>query len=187
MLVFVDLDGVLADFVGGVCRKFGKPDPYTRPEAQGEWGIEKLLGIEPAAFWEPLGEEFWANLSPTHDWHSILSAAVAAAGDPANVALLTSPCETPGCLEGKKAWIANWLPEYRRSTIFCSRKDLIAGPGKVLIDDSDANVRAWEGAGGTAVLVPRHWNAWHEWGFHSAAVVRQKLEEVSRGLCPKAA
>jgi FMN phosphatase YigB (HAD superfamily) len=153
-VTFFDLDGVLADFVSGALRLHGRTDfPY----ADIRWGIEEQLGIEPAKFWAPMGSEFWAGLPLYDDGHAAFSLVARTVG-PENVALLSSPCETPGCLDGKRAWVAKHLPEFRKRLFLGGAKHLFAGPGKVFVDDHDANVDAFRAAGGKAVQVPRPWN-----------------------------
>lgn len=175
-VIFLDLDGVLVDFVGGVCRYFGKANPYTRPEAQGEWGLEKLLGIEPEDFWRPLSYSFWAHLEPTPDAWPILAAVENAARGPQNVCLLTSPCQTAGCVDGKMEWIKQNLPDYQRRVLFGSAKHFVAESGKILVDDSDANCDAWRKAGGQAVLVARPWNVRHNTQHDTVDYLRFCLE-----------
>lgn len=50
------------------------------------------------------------------------------------------------------------LPGYAKRLFIGSAKHLVAGPGKVLVDDHDTNVDAFAGAGGLTVQPPRPWN-----------------------------
>ncbi len=155
-VAFVDLDGVLADFVGGVLRHIGK----DLPRSQMRWNIEEQLGIEPARFWGELGHAFWAGLDWTAEARDLLVRVVEPLfGGGARVCILTSPCRTPGGVEGKVAWIRRHLPAYGSRFLVGSAKHLLAGPGKLLIDDHDDNIDAFYGAGGATVLVPRPWNS----------------------------
>ena len=74
------------------------------------------------------------------------------------VVLMTSPCDTEGSVSGKVEWIRRELPAYSRRFFVGPCKHAAAGPGKVLIDDHDANVDMFKSHGGRAVLVPRPWN-----------------------------
>lgn len=152
--VFFDLDGVLADFVGGALKFHGRTD--IDPSAV-QWGIEAQLGMAPALFWGGLGYDFWAGLEPYPDGLALLAKAAELVGG-ANVGLLTSPCDTKGCVDGKRDWVARHLPAWRRSLFVGSAKELFAGRGKVLVDDHDANVRKFSAAGGRTVQPPRPWN-----------------------------
>lgn len=152
---FLDLDGVLVDFVGGAFRLHGR----SVPAADVQWGFPEQLGfsgVNDPAFWEPMGFDFWAGLAWTPEGRDVLRSVEAAFGD--RVAVMTSPCDTPGAVEGKVAWVRRELPAYRRRFFVGPAKDMAAGPGKVLVDDHDANVDKFVAAGGAAVLVPRPWN-----------------------------
>lgn len=142
----LDLDGVLADFVGGVYKLRGTPrkDPMN-------WDF-----IE-AHEWEKMDEEFWASLDKTPEFDALLSTVEETFG-PENICLLTSPVRTAGCLEGKMRWIREHLPAYSRRFLIGPAKEFCAHPRSVLIDDSETNTRAFFKAGGNAVLVPREWN-----------------------------
>jgi hypothetical protein len=152
---FLDLDGVLVDFVGGALAAHGR----TLPIADVRWDFCTQIGfrgVDDPAFWAPLGYDFWANLG----WHADGRAIVGTVDRlfEGQVALLTSPCDTLGCAEGKREWVRRHLPEFSQRLLIGTSKHLVAGPGKVLVDDHDANVAAFRCGGGRAVLVPRPWN-----------------------------
>lgn len=157
---FLDLDGVLVDFVGGALAMHGK----HIPPAEVRWDFPSQVGfdgVNAAAFWAPLGRDFWAGLGWTADGRGILAAVEDAFG-PERVCLLTSPCLTPGCAEGKLDWVRRELPGYARRVLVGPCKHLLAGPGKLLVDDHDANCEAFAKAGGASVLVPRPWNEYRD-------------------------
>lgn len=157
-VVFFDLDGVLADFVGGALKAHGK----ELPPGEVQWDFCTQIGfsgVNDAAFWSPLGFDFWAGLGVLPDGLCLLRA-VERLVDPDRIAFLSSPCESPGCVDGKRAWVAAHFPEYRRRLFLGSAKHLFAGPGKVLVDDHDANIDGFHEAGGQTVCPPRPWNRW---------------------------
>jgi hypothetical protein len=154
-VVFLDLDGVLVDFVGGAFAHHGK----SLPMREVRWDFPKQLGFEDAwaeSFWAGLGYDFWANLDWTAEGQALLAQLEGLFGD--RIALLTSPAKTSGCAEGKLAWIGRHLPKYARRYFIGPPKELIAGPGKILVDDHEENTRKFAAAGGRAILVPRPWN-----------------------------
>lgn len=162
MTCFLDMDGVLVDWVGGVKRLFGREDfPY----ADVRWDFDKQLGIPPARFWGEQGYEFWRGLGWTPDGRRILDAAERVFGE--SVAILTSPCATPGCVQGKLDWVKAHAPHLARRVFVGAAKHLLAAPDKLLVDDHDANVERFRAAGGVAVLVPRPWNSARdkEWSY----------------------
>lgn len=155
-VIFFDLDGVLADFVGGAFRHHGR----SVPMAEVRWDFPQQIGFSGTwvpEFWSSLGHDFWADLDPLEDGFRLLQKAEKAVGREA-IGLLSSPCDTVGCAEGKREWVSKHLPEYRKRLFLGSTKELFASEAKVLIDDHDPNCDRFVAAGGRSLLVPRPWN-----------------------------
>lgn len=179
LTLFFDLDGVLSDFVRGALKFHGREDVHP---SRVEWGIEAQLGMRPAEFWAPLGYGFWSSLEPYPDGMALLAAAEKLVS-PERIALLTSPCDTAGCVDGKRDWVARHLPAYTRRLFVGSAKHLFAAPTKLLIDDNDENCRRFESAGGRTVQPPRPWNVHRaqcdaEGGFSVARVFEALQAEL---------
>jgi hypothetical protein len=178
--VFFDLDGVLVQFVAGALKLHKREDLHQRSVT---WGIESQLGLTPAEFWSPLGFDFWVNLEPYRDGFGLLAAAANLVGDE-NIGLLTSPCDTAGCVDGKRAWVARYLPGYSRRLMVGSAKELFAGPTKILVDDHDANIQKFSAAGGRTVQPPRPWNSLSrcccdvDGGFNVERVLAMLVQEL---------
>ena len=155
-VLFFDMDGVVADFVGGALAHHGKTlDPRAV-----RWDFPQQVGFSGTwapEFWDSLGFDFWANLDTLADGFRLLRAAEELV-TPDRIALLSSPCDTAGCAEGKRAWVAKHLPEYRKRLFRGSAKELFASPAKVLVDDHTPNCSKFVEAGGKPVIVPRPWN-----------------------------
>ncbi len=149
---FLDMDGVLVDFIGGSLKAHG----INLHKRDCEWSFFNKLGLTDAQFWDPLGHDFWANLEWTSEGKELIKELEYLFRE--RIVLCTSPCETPGGVEGKIAWIKRELPAYRRRFFVGPPKALAASPCKVLIDDHDLNVEAFVLEGGHGVLVPRPWN-----------------------------
>lgn len=152
-LCFIDLDGVLVDFVEGAFKHYGINIPY--PEIT--WDFPNQAGIPMADFFKPFGKDFWSRLCPTWEFDEIIPAAENKFGKE-NVFLCSHPCETDGCITGKAAWIERWLPDYTQRLVLTGRKDVFSGSNRVLIDDRDKNVDDWVKVGGVGIMVPRPWN-----------------------------
>jgi hypothetical protein len=150
---FIDLDGVLVDFVSGVLAAHGA----RLPPREICWDFNTQLGLTAGEFWAPCGKDFWESLSWTHEGPALLEAVEKVFGD--NVVVLTSPCKTAGAVEGKVEWIRRNMPKYARRYFVGPPKHLLAGAGKLLIDDHDDNAKKFAAHGGRVVLVPRPWNA----------------------------
>lgn len=155
---FFDLDGVLANFVKGALEIHGKELPYKDTR----WDFCTPIGFNgpnDPEFWKPMGFEFWRELDPMEDGFKLFGQVERLVGV-GNIGILTSPPKTnqAEAIAGKLAWVNRYLPEYVRNVIPTPAKHLIAGPGKILIDDHDGNIEKWEAGGGTGVTFPRPWN-----------------------------
>lgn len=149
----LDMDGVLVDFVKGAAKVHG-----FKPEDVDCWDFPAKFGIAKADFWGVLGSDFWAELEWSVDGKAILEAAERTFGKE-NVCLLSSPCDTIGCTDGKVRWIREHMPNYRRRFLLGPAKEFAASPNRWLIDDYEGNIESFTKAGGNAILVPRPWNA----------------------------
>lgn len=153
-VIFVDLDGVLCGFVQGVLRHHGRTDI---PISSVRWNIETQLGITAEQLWGDKGFDFWVNLDPLPDGMELLRLVEGLVGVE-QIGLLSSPCDTVGCREGKQQWVNKHLPQYRKRLFLGSAKELFAGPTKVLVDDYDGNAQRFYRAGGWSILPARPWN-----------------------------
>ena len=163
MKVYFDLDGVLADFDGG---------------------IRELCGLEPMdqgaddpvredAMFEAMRQvgHFYAKLEPYADALALLHEVLDALG-PDNVAILTGVPKPrrgiPEAASDKKAWIRRHVAaEIEVHTVYRVEKARFAGSrDHILIDDFADTIRDWEKAGGTGI-------------HHSAApATRARLAEL---------
>lgn len=164
MYVFIDMDGVLTAFAESAIKLITSVDPAAvlRGWPKGEYHMPTVLGISNDEFWgriEAAGEEFWASMAP-YPWAMQLYDDMLAFG---KRIILTSPSRDPHCVAGKLRWMQGFFPAGKRfgNYIFTTseRKCLLAGPGRILLDDNPQNIKQWTEAGGHAVLVPQPWNA----------------------------
>jgi hypothetical protein len=152
---FIDLDGVLADVHRHIAEQFGCPIPEVRPAPLGY--VSDALG---EGFWKTLDAEFWAAVPPTAWFKDLLEVMEAIFGE--EVCILTDPMGLAPAMVGKVRWIERHAPGYAAHRVLLgSGKHFCAGPGKVLVDDSDANVAHFAADGGEGVLFPREWNGSH--------------------------
>jgi len=174
MKIFVDLDGVLCDWVGGVLDLFGK-NISTFDWPRGEYRVWKALGLKNEdELWEPIdrhGSTFWATLDP-YPWRDDLWEAAEAIG---NACILSSPSYDPGSASGKTEWLQEWKGERFRKYALTPAKTMFAGPDSVLIDDSDEKIKAFARAGGRGILFPREWNSAYELAADPIKVVLREL------------
>lgn len=173
--ILLDIDGVLADFVAGVAKLHGED-----PGSVCTWNFFEQWGLTASDFWTPLGREFWASLPLTSESMRVLEMCEAAVGKQ-NVALLTSPCETDGCLEGKRDWVQKCFPDYRHRLLIGAAKEFCASPSSLLIDDHDKNCEAFIAAGGVACVFPRPWNRDAALSHDPVGAIKKIVEMFSHG------
>jgi len=160
MKILLDIDGVLADFNGGVARLFGlTPEELLSRIKPGEWSLEGPLGVTTKEFWKKIGEageDFWDNLEP-YPWALDLYEVALRFGD---VCLLSSPSQDPSSWAGRVRWIQKHFGKkgYFENFLLGNPKGFCASPNSILIDDKNANVRDFVDAHGHAILFPQIWN-----------------------------
>lgn len=160
-LLFLDLDGVLADFVGGAAAWHRKPHPYDKEENLGKWGVAEMFGLTGNQFWSSLDYDFWSGLDQTPEFDSIVKQSFAAF-PPEQIYICSSASLRSGCCDGKREWVSRNVPALLRNhLIFTSEKHLLAAPNRILVDDYDYNIQRWQEGGGITVRVNRPWNSGH--------------------------
>lgn len=155
--IYLDMDGVLCDFVGAALRVHKRMDALDA-WPKGEWDIANVLGVKEHEFWARIdyhGEHFWADLQP-YPWMNGLVKMLSCYSIPIMIA--SSPSYDPYSAAGKLLWLDRYLPQFRRRYFFGGAKHLLASPWAVLIDDNDKNVDEFRKSGGKAVLFPQPWN-----------------------------
>jgi 5'(3')-deoxyribonucleotidase len=149
--IFLDMDGVLVDFDGGVRREFNCDWWYPT-----EWSIPyRELGFSREEFWQELDyPEFWEHLPWTEDGKEILSILV-----PYKPCIL-SHSRLPNAFMGKWKWLQREIPDVilEERVLMGWGKVNVAHPNAILIDDSDHIIEEWERRGGLGILYPRPWN-----------------------------
>lgn len=156
MKIFLDMDGVIMDFVGGIF-KWYQTEGLTHEDITGWNKIVTLTceakGMTKSEFWKGLTDEFWEGLEFL-PWAEDLIALL----EPYKPVLLTSPGSHGA--GGKQAAIRKGLKQFWRDDRYLigPAKSYVAHPEAVLIDDSEKNVDAFSEAGGRAILFPQPWN-----------------------------
>jgi len=139
--LYVDLDGVLADFEGGVKRAIGVyPTELDRSD------LWKQIYQTPDFFtnlgWHPGGRELWQQIARLHP--TVLTGLPGTKHDPQT------------SVEGerqKRAWVAKMLGKYVPCIVVPSKdKQQYATPESILIDDRPDNIAQWKARGGIGIL-----------------------------------
>jgi len=197
MKLFLDLDDVLVDFVGGACRLWGVSSPgLIEPHWQpGVWSCVKPLsdylisrgmlpdwinpeeGLTDNHFWSRINgdEEFWAGL-PDLPWAPNLFDLAKDRG--LEWYILTSPGWCASGYSGKVKWGKRRFGDRFDRLIPTPHKHLFANPESILIDDSDINCQRFREAGGHAIVFPRIHNQLHEHRADPIGCVTQSLNDL---------
>lgn len=162
MLIFLDLDGVLAKCHESALLQHGCQMQPHKPMHQ---IVNETLGRDwkRQEFWDKFGYDFWACLPET----PLCIPLIHAARSLGEVYVLTKPTNNPESYAGKAAW----CKDFELEVIMMKHKRYLSAPGRLLIDDSLENVNEFRCGGGDAVLVPRPWNV----GYHDDESVLKAL------------
>lgn len=154
MRVYLDLDGVLVDFVRSVYTRLFGMSRERADEAYEEttdWhAMPRVLGITDAELWDAVdgaGEGFWLNL-PMLPWAAGLLNMFP------DAVVLTAPTPHPSSAAGKH----RWCQLHSRKCVITTEKHLLANSKALLIDDNEENIRRFVNAGGQGLLWPAPWN-----------------------------
>lgn len=149
MRIYLDCDGVLADYVGEANDWLGLPrnKPWTKWEGDGiDW--EKLNeSMTFVSFWQDMQElpgakKLYNNLKKL-----------------GKVYICTRPFRDPNCLYARSKWLWEKLGISITDTIYMHDKYLLAKPNTILIDDNVENVRLFAEQGGYSILYPATYNS----------------------------
>jgi hypothetical protein len=173
-ILYVDLDGVLVDFIGGWMDHYSIVDrkPVTK------WNFGEDYGLDRVDFYKSitsLPTSFWSNLKPTH-WASELMDNLTSSlyGTDLNgkfaiinhrptqdKIMFLSHAVSEDCRIGKHLWVNKHFPQFGDSLITVSDsrfKANFANENCTLIDDKLQNCRSFVEAGGRSYLFARPWN-----------------------------
>ena len=151
--IFLDLDGVLANWINSVFRLFGKEyDEATYPN---NWNVWEEIGLDSEEeMWARIdgSTNFWENIKPYY-WKEWL---LWRCKSSAPTTILSKPHKRASCYFGKADWCRRhcgigdpWLVQ---------EKWPIARKNWLLIDDNNENCQKWADNGGHAIIFPEPWN-----------------------------
>lgn len=175
--IFLDMDGVLVDFVGGVLELFGVDhDQLYRVWPVNQHPFHEELGVKEDEFYERINAnngKMWENLKPYPfaTWFYETCKSIA------ETTILSSPAGADSAA-GKIRFLQRWTgnPLFN-DYILTSKKKMCASPNCILIDDKNENVEEFRKAGGNAILFPQRWN-----NRHKLAAKREPVTMVLKEL-----
>lgn len=150
--IILDADGVLGNFTQAVLNAHGRPEGHDDIK---DWDFYKGWGMNDHEFWSGIaGHEFWYNVE-LYPWADELYKRLSAI---ARVTIVTSPCDDDFCSSGKTMWLRKHFNLKPHESFIGGRKELMASPTHLMIDDSIKNVESFIARGGMAILFPQPWN-----------------------------
>ena len=174
MLIYCDLDEVIADFTGAALEVHGwDRDRLHKNRLLGHWNMATAMGLTDEEFWTPLdkaGVEFWVDIHPlpwagrvlrllaTNEWY-----------------IVTSPSASLTSYAGKLQWLLDHVGRVD-NCIITRHKHLLAKEGAVLIDDRESNLHKFEESGGSGILFPSEGNSLHDQAKDPIPELTRKLE-----------
>jgi hypothetical protein len=147
--VYLDMDGVLADFFGGVEKMYGV-------EHWKQLTNDKTKDLKKEVIDRITGTNFFATLPKFDSADSLIDTVKKFTGG--NFSINTSPLrgDHENSAKYKKLWISNHI-EQPDEIIVTGRKETYAkdkgtGTPNILIDDRPVNIQRWQDAGGYGIL-----------------------------------
>ncbi len=162
--VYLDMDGVLADFFGGVEKMYGV-------EHWKQLTNDKTKDLKKEVIDRITGTNFFATLPKFDSADSLIDMVKKFTGG--NFSINTSPLRGDNENSGKhkKTWISNNIAQPDEIIVTGRKesyaKDKASGTPNILIDDRPINIEKWQSAGGYGILYQAN---------------RDSLEKVKKGL-----
>lgn len=179
-ICFLDMDGLIADFISGACAVHGVANPYMYIPPGDYRDLADLLQMSPERFWGPLsGAKFWADLPKTPDADKILTI-VKWYVDVKDIGVLSYPARNTDCVRGKTLWLERHMPELANRYVYTPNKYFCAAQNHILIDDFSKNTTEFNQAGGQAFLYPRLWNELHSRASSALSCLNTYLADVTQ-------
>lgn len=144
--IFLDVDGVLANWTKKACEKTSIEYPIDFEFPNQGWlatraSVKKIQDASDSL-------EFWTDIEK-YPWSNDIVKMVSQSGKHWN--FLTKPMKTPHCFAGKAEWMFQHYPYHwdKMWIVTGSKSTVCRGPGDLLIDDMDKNLEEWKEAGGS--------------------------------------
>lgn len=178
IVVFLDVDGIVADFFSAVVNAHNSDLTYES-YPKGEDSLPKAMGLSYNRFWNGVTSDLILNLDLTEEAHALFNYA----NRFGETCFLTSPPRK--CADARTDWIREKFPN--SPYILSKWKEFCcAGPHSILVDDRDSNIEAWTAKGGTGILFPRPWNKRHaEEANYFPDQFHQEMKEATHGSVGK--
>jgi 5'(3')-deoxyribonucleotidase len=158
-VIYLDMDGVIADFIEGfinVHRRDDLLEKFYADEWPTTWNFDNEFGPE-QDWWktvDEVGEVFWQYLN-AYKWMGRLIMEIEMTGIPWYIC--TTPRLSKTCLAGKLGWLEHHVGKF--DLMMIKDKYRLAHKDALLIDDADTNCNKFHKAGGQTITFPQSWNS----------------------------
>lgn len=149
MIVFMDMDGVVCDFIFGIHQLGISPSSISSFRiSQSEHGyngsnLGDYMNINTKLMEREInlkGELFWINLPPIKEGLKLYQE-IKSDPNVEEIYFLSNPSLFKGACDGKIKWLFKYFldPKF----IFTKNKELLIGENRLLIDDLEYNLNPW--------------------------------------------
>ncbi len=177
-VILLDLDGVVTNFIRSAARVHGYDEKKLIDSwPRGTWDIERVIGVSLKDFLTPieaLKESFWEDME-VYDYADELFKVCQGY---AHTFICTAQTGDPYSASGKVKFLKRWRGPKFSDFILTMHKELLARPDHLLIDDKDANITAFRGRHGKAILFPQIFNSMHAFSDKPMEYVRGNLAAI---------
>jgi 5'(3')-deoxyribonucleotidase len=157
MRVYVDMDGVLVDFVGGVAQYCNiKICDIPKHEWDFVPWVAKKKGVGESELFDMFGSKFWSELQPTPECFDLMKYLEK---HHVEIRIVSHPWNGASA-KGKNEWLQKHFPKIhgKHNYHFMYHKEELARPDRILIDDRPSNIVKWYKEGGKVVQWPTEFN-----------------------------
>ncbi len=162
-----DMDGVLVDLEGALVSLADRLGLSLPPGPAKGLHIWRDLKYRRVMQYISMSSDFWINLEPLP---SGLQAFKTLKSEGNTTLICTCPFDA-SCISQKITWCEHYLDIGLDDITVMRRKELMAAPRRILIDDKIDNCNAFDAAGGTSILVNQPWSPYESFSNKPASGV----------------
>jgi len=171
---FLDMDGVIADWIAAMADYHQVPHPYLEKSFRGRRLRAQDWGMKYSEFWRPCTSvTFWKTIPKMYDADEIVDL-VQTYYNIEDIVILSTPNYEAAAMAGKISWMIKNYPQFLDNYFFGKNKARLAHEDAILIDDCKKNTDWFDARGGTGILLPRAWN--HRYPANPIETLSKNLE-----------
>jgi 5'(3')-deoxyribonucleotidase len=172
--VLLDMDGVISNFNHEIVKLFGL-DPTKVIDT---WEVHETIGCPKEEVYKRMaeaGHDMWASMKPYERAKELIDVCKKYG----ELTICTAPTMDPYCASGKTEWLQKFFGKYFRDYAITPKKEKLANPFTVLIDDHDKNIKKFHDRGGKVILFPQIWNSGRTYEGDKVEFVEHMLQRYA--------